>query len=140
MLIGELAARAGVTQKAVRYYERRGLLKPQRTRARYRDFDERALAVVQTIRRGQNLGMQLDELREVVELINHGSAPCQTVRSLLAEKRADVARRIKELRDFDKMLAKLEVTEGTDDPRECSILKRAEHEHAPQTGRRARSR
>jgi DNA-binding transcriptional MerR regulator len=140
MLIGELAARAGVTPKAVRYYERRGLLKPERTKAHYRDFDERALAVVQTIRRGQNLGIQLDELREVVELIDHGSAPCQTVRSLLAEKRADVARRIKELRDFDKMLAKLEGAEGTDDPGECSILKRAEHAHAPPTGRRGRSR
>lgn len=140
MLIGELATRAGVTPKAVRYYEQRGLLEPQRTSARYREFDERAVTIVQTIRRGQNLGMQLEELREVVDLINHGSAPCQTVRSLLAEKRADVARRIKDLRDFDKMLAKLETVEGTDDPQECSILKGAEHEHAPETGRRWRSR
>lgn len=139
MLIGELATRAGVTQKAVRYYERRGFLKPRRTASRYREFDDRALAIVQTIRRGQNLGMQLDELREVVDLINQGTAPCQSVRTLLAEKRADVARRIKELQDFDEMLAMLGTTKDTTDPEECSILKKAECEHAPSSRRSRRS-
>jgi MerR family copper efflux transcriptional regulator len=140
MLIAELATRAGVTQKAVRYYERRGLLTPQRTEARYRNFDEHDLTVVQSIRRGQNLGTQLEELREVIDLINHGSPPCQAVRALLAAKRADVVRRIKEHRDFDEMLAKLETLEGTSDPQECTILKGADHGHAPQTKRYRGSR
>lgn len=135
MLIGELATRAGVTQKAVRYYERRGLLKPSRMASRYRDFDYRALTIVQTIRRCKNIGMQLDESRDVIELINQGTPPCQSVRALLAEKRRDVARRIKDLQDFDEMLATLETTKDTTDAQECSILKRAESEHAPKTWR-----
>ncbi len=83
--------------------------------------------------------MQLDELREVVELVNDGSAPCQTVRNLLAEKRADVARRIEELREFDKMLATLELSEGSDGTEECAILKRAEHRHALRERLRSRN-
>lgn len=137
MLIGELAARAGVTQKALRYYESRGLLAPKRTEARYRDFDERSLAIVQTIRRGQNLGMQLDDLREVVELMSRGSAPCQTVRGLLAEKRAGITRRIRELRAFDAMLAKLEATADSETTRTteaCAILQKAEYRHVPRAG------
>jgi DNA-binding transcriptional MerR regulator len=56
MRIGVLAARAGVTQKAVRYYERCGLLDPGRTDSGYRDFDERELLVVRAIRQSQSLG------------------------------------------------------------------------------------
>lgn len=86
---------------------------------------------MQTIRRGQNLGMQLDELRDVVEAINHGKPPCRTVRALIAEKRGGVGRRINELQAFDKVLASLETTGDTTDPQECLILKKAEREHAP---------
>ena len=40
MHIGELARRAQVTVKAVRYYEHIGLLKPARGDNGYRSFDE----------------------------------------------------------------------------------------------------
>lgn len=50
MRIGELAERARVSIKAVRYYERLGLLTPQRRTNGYRDYDEAALRVVEEIR------------------------------------------------------------------------------------------
>jgi DNA-binding transcriptional MerR regulator len=38
--IGELARRAGVSSKAVRYYEQLGLVAPARSRNEYRVYDE----------------------------------------------------------------------------------------------------
>ena len=44
-LIGELAERAGVHRETLRYYERRGLLKPaRRTAGGYRIYDEESAA------------------------------------------------------------------------------------------------
>ncbi|WP_158861768.1 MerR family transcriptional regulator [Leifsonia sp. AG29] len=50
MRIGELAQRAGVTPKALRYYERLGLLEPGRSSNGYREYDESHLRAVLEIR------------------------------------------------------------------------------------------
>ncbi|GAC1310027.1 MAG: heavy metal-responsive transcriptional regulator [Vulcanimicrobiaceae bacterium] len=126
MRIGELAARAGVTQKAVRYYERCGLLNPGRTASGYRDFDERELLVVRAIRQSQSLGLHAKDLRDVVDHVARGTAPCTTVRALIVEQRAEVGRKIEELRAFDAMLAALERTQSSSGSEECAILARVE--------------
>lgn len=122
MRIGELAARAGVTQKAVRYYERCGLLTPARTDSGYRDFDERELSIVQAIRQSQSLGLQAKDLRDVVGHVARGTAPCDTVRELIAKQRAEIARKLEELSAFDAMLAKLERTRSSSNSDSCAIL------------------
>ena len=50
MRIGELARRAGVAPRLLRYYEEQGLLSPQRTAAGYREYAEADLDVVQHVR------------------------------------------------------------------------------------------
>ncbi|UBU17958.1 MerR family transcriptional regulator [Nonomuraea gerenzanensis] len=50
MRIGELARRAGVSVRALRYYEEQKLLVPARSANGYRDYDEQAVAVVGRIR------------------------------------------------------------------------------------------
>ena len=49
MKIGELSRRTGATQRALRYYEERGLLRPERRESGYRDYDERAVRDVRRI-------------------------------------------------------------------------------------------
>jgi predicted site-specific integrase-resolvase len=44
MRIGELAERVGVTTKAIRYYERLGLLAPRRLANGYRSYDTKAMS------------------------------------------------------------------------------------------------
>ena len=131
MRIGELAARAGVTQKAVRYYERCGLLTPARTESGYRDFDERELSIVRAIRQSQSLGLQAKDLRDVVGHVARGTAPCKTVRALIAEQRAEVARKLEELRAFDAMLAKLQRTRSSSNSDDCKILAAVETQKKP---------
>jgi DNA-binding transcriptional MerR regulator len=50
MLIGELAARTGVPDRLLRYYEQRALLAPRRTAGGHRVFEEEDVTRVATIR------------------------------------------------------------------------------------------
>ncbi len=57
MRAGEVAAAAGVTIKALRYYERRGLLQPARLANGYRDYSAEDVRLVCEIRALMSLGM-----------------------------------------------------------------------------------
>lgn len=121
MRIGELAARAGVSPKAVRYYEGLGLVKAGRTESGYRDFDDTSLDVIQMIRSAQRLGVKLGEMDEIIALIRDRQRPCASVRSIIRAKRRDVAERIASLVEFEKFLARLEGMEENGDA-SCPIL------------------
>jgi MerR family copper efflux transcriptional regulator len=67
--IGELADRAAVSRDTIRFYERAGLLpKPRRTATRHRVYEEDAAEQIRFIRRAQNLGLTLDDIRQLIEL------------------------------------------------------------------------
>ena len=69
MQIGELAERAGVSHRTIRYYERIGLMKPaEREGAGYRYYDELALRRLQKIAVLKRLGLSLDEITSVIDL------------------------------------------------------------------------
>jgi len=67
--IGKLAVRAGVSIDTVRYYERSGLLAPQaRLASGYRRYGETQVARLRFIRRAQELGFSLKDIRELLGL------------------------------------------------------------------------
>jgi len=69
LTIGHLAKSAGVNLETVRYYERRGLLpKPPRSASGYRLFPSDAARRLRFIRRAQELGFSLKEIRELLSL------------------------------------------------------------------------
>ena len=69
MRIGELAKRAGVSVQAIRYYERRRLMRtPRRTAAGYRIYSETELEIVTVIKKMQRFGFKLTEIRRVLQL------------------------------------------------------------------------
>ena len=119
--VTQLARLADATPKAIRYYDKLGLLKTQRTASGYREFDERTVDVVRIIRRAQLLGLQMPEIREIVDLLGHGEEPCERVRVMLQHRREDVARRIRELNAFDRFLGELETT-ASGREQACAIL------------------
>jgi DNA-binding transcriptional MerR regulator len=67
--IGEVAERTGVTQRTLRFYEEKGLLKPPtRMEGGFRLYSEDDVQRVQEIRRFQNLlNLSLAEIKEMVE-------------------------------------------------------------------------
>jgi DNA-binding transcriptional MerR regulator len=72
MRIGELAERAGVSARSVRYYEQQGLVPARRGPNGYREFDEADLRVVAQIRALLGTGFSLEDTRPFVECLRAG--------------------------------------------------------------------
>jgi DNA-binding transcriptional MerR regulator len=69
MRTGELARNAGVNLQTIRFYERQGLLpEPDRTTSGYRTYQQRDLDRVKFIRRNQELGFTLREIKQLMDL------------------------------------------------------------------------
>ncbi|MEY9926931.1 peroxiredoxin/DNA-binding transcriptional MerR regulator [Catenulispora sp. GP43] len=115
MRIGDLARDAGVTPKAVRYYESLGLLVPARLGNGYRDYSGQDVRVVREVRRLIGLGIPAARTRPFLDcLADHGEI--DDCPSSLAEYRDaidDLDRRIRELtRRRDTLAARLDRAAG----------------------------
>jgi len=98
LLIGELASRSGVSRKALRLYERVGILAaPRRTAAGYRIYGREAVALVEFVRRARALGFRLGEIKEIVAIRRAGRAPCPHVLDLLGRRAKDIDRAVADL-------------------------------------------
>jgi DNA-binding transcriptional MerR regulator len=65
MKVGEVATRAGVSVRSVRYYERAGLIAASRHTNGYREFDETAIPLARSIRDLIASGFTIDEVRSL---------------------------------------------------------------------------
>ena len=65
MTTGEIAKKAGISQKAVRLYDEKGLLKPSEySEGNYRLYDKEALLVLEKIIALKQVGFSLEEIKE----------------------------------------------------------------------------
>ncbi len=95
MQTGELAKAAGISTDTIRHYERKGVLNNSRRLINgYRAFPPEALARVLLVRRALAIGFTLDELARLLRERDKGSAPCQEVREMAAEKLSEIEVRL----------------------------------------------
>ncbi|HIK14339.1 MAG TPA: heavy metal-responsive transcriptional regulator [Leptolyngbyaceae cyanobacterium M33_DOE_097] len=97
--IGEVAQESGLPVKTIRYYEEIGLLAPsvERSATGYRLFQPHVLSRLAFIKRAQNLGLSLAEIKQILAVYDQGDLPCGEVKQHLQEKVSDVTRQIEEL-------------------------------------------
>jgi len=106
-LIGELAEQAGVNRETLRYYERRGLLKPaRRTASGYRVYDQESAARLLFIKRAQTFGFSLEEIRDLLAMKPENPRSCNRVMNMLDGKIEELAERIREMQRFHRQLAR----------------------------------
>jgi DNA-binding transcriptional MerR regulator len=106
LTVGAAARAAGVSAKAVRLWEAKGLLPPaERTEAGYRMFTDDDLDVLRFIRQAKTLGLTLPEIKTVIDLQRAGTTPCGRVTELLDTHIAEIDRAIGELRHLRRSLA-----------------------------------
>ncbi len=86
----ELAAELGITPRALRFYETKGLLTPRRVGTR-RVYDYRDRARLELILRGKRLGFSLAEIREYLELYDADTSQVSQLERLCEAVRARVA-------------------------------------------------
>ncbi|NIJ11095.1 DNA-binding transcriptional MerR regulator [Saccharomonospora amisosensis] len=72
MRIGELARKAGLTTRALRFYEEQGLLGARRAANGYREYDEDDYRLVTEIQRLRAIGLSLEETRPFVACLRAG--------------------------------------------------------------------
>jgi MerR family mercuric resistance operon transcriptional regulator len=122
--VGEVARRAGVNLQTIRYYERRGLLlKPPRTGSNHRVYPEDAVRRVRFVKRAQELGFSLKEVKELLSLRATPRAKCGDVLQRAEGKIRDIDDKIATLRGMRKALLELmEECEGNLPVTQCRIL------------------
>jgi len=102
---GELARRSGVSTDTLRHYERLRLLpKPPRTQGGYRDYPEPAAERVRLIRNALCLGFSLADLKGILEIRDHGGAPCRKTMEVARGKLRQLDEHVRELLRARKQL------------------------------------
>ena len=130
LTIGQAAKHTGLSQKAIRLYEARGLLPATaRTEAGYRTFSQRDLGVLHFIRRARSLGLRLEEIKQVIELERGGAQPCVQVLRLVGAHIREIDRTIAELRTLRSALVEVQEAAVASDQRGedavvCQVIER----------------
>jgi MerR family redox-sensitive transcriptional activator SoxR len=75
LTIGELSTRSGVSQSALRFYERQGLITSRRTDGNQRRYEAVTLRRVAVVQAGKAAGIPLDEIRKALDTLPEGKAP-----------------------------------------------------------------
>jgi DNA-binding transcriptional MerR regulator len=114
--VGRVAKAAGVGVQTLHYYERLGLLpKSKRSAANYRLYAPEAIRRVQFIKKAQAVGLTLEETKEILNLKDHGRAPCHRVVELGQKHLQEIKARLSQLRAFHRLLARSVGEWGKDD-------------------------
>lgn len=88
--VGEAAKAAGVTARAVRLYEAKGLVSElRRSMSGYRLFNDEDVETLAFVRRARSLGLSLDAIAEIIDISRNG-APCERTRALLDQRLAEI--------------------------------------------------
>lgn len=122
--IGQVAERGGVNLQTIRYYEREGLLpEPPRLQSGYRMFPDNTVRRVRFIKRAQDLGFTLAEIKDLLALrIDHQRNRAE-VREMAQAKMSDIEQKIRTLRNMKRVLQELtERCSGCGPSSECPIL------------------
>lgn len=121
MTIGRLAQAAGVHVETVRYYQRRGLVEaPRRPPGGVRRYGDLAVARLRFIRRAQEIGFTLEEIRQLLRLDR--TPGCRDARTLAAAKLAAVQARIADLSRVRATLRRLVSQCDAGSARSCPII------------------
>lgn len=107
--IGELAQEFGLTLRALRFYEAKGLISPRR-RGLERIYGRRDRARLKLIVMGKRIGFSLAEIKEMLDLYDLGDAQVDQLRTALAKFRRQVALLEQQKRDVEQALAELNRT------------------------------
>lgn len=137
LTIGTAARAAGVNVETIRFYERRGLLtQPRKPRAGYREYSPETVSRVRFVRRAQEIGFLLREIKELLSLRADPHADCSDVREKARAKLEVVDQKITELKRVRAALDEvISVCPGRGALRACSILEVLEPAPSPATAR-----
>ena len=122
--IGEVAERGGVNLQTIRYYEREQLLpKPPRLSSGYRFYPSDTVRRVRFIKRAQEIGFTLAEIRDLLAIRLDPSRESAEVRALAEAKISGIEDKMRTLQRMKEALRRItERCSGCGPTNECPIL------------------
>lgn len=123
MNISQAARRSGLSAKTIRYYEQIGLVTAAGRAANgYRQYDDTDLEELRFLSRARQVGFDLEECRQLLELLRDHGRHSAHARELVLEKAREVRAQIRELRAMEVQLADMARRCNGDEGPECAIL------------------
>lgn len=123
LTIGAVAKRTGIKIPTIRFYEEEGLLPaPPRTESGRRLYGDREVLRLTFIRHARQLGFELPQIRDLLDLADHPDRPCSHADAIAAANLEAVQARLKQLKALEKELKRMiaACTHGT--AAECRII------------------
>lgn len=123
MNISDVAKKTGLTSKAIRFYEEKGLVTPPlRSENGYRSYTAKHLEELTLLRQARQVGFTLEECREMINLFNDPHRHSADVKARTLTKVAEIESHILELTQMrDRLLALAESCPG-DEGADCPII------------------
>lgn len=128
--IGQVARLSGVGVETVRFYEREGLLeKPVRRISGYRQYAEEVVKQIRFIKRTQQLGFSLKEIRELLTLRVDTETSCEQVKERTTAKLTEVEQKMAELQRMRQALLQVaSLCNGEGPKSRCPMLDALRHD------------
>ncbi|QIL88852.1 MerR family transcriptional regulator [Microbulbifer harenosus] len=122
MNISQAAQRAGLSSKALRYYETINLLQPARGPNGYREYSRDDVETLQFIQRARACGFAVEEVRQLLALHRDPARQSHDAKQLVEEKLQQIEQQLQTLKIMKKTLRGLADSCAGDDSPECAIL------------------
>ncbi|MHB9326169.1 Cu(I)-responsive transcriptional regulator [Phytobacter ursingii] len=123
MNISIVAKKTGLTSKAIRFYEDKGLVTPPlRGENGYRSYTQQHINELTLLRQARQVGFNLEECGELVNLFNDPARHSADVKARTLQKVAEIERHIVELEAMRKQLISLAESCPGDDSADCPII------------------
>ena len=122
MNISQAAKQAGLTAKALRYYESVALVTPHRNPNGYREYTAAEVETLRFIQRARSSGFSVEEVGELLSLYRNPARRSHDAKLLVEEKIQQVE---EQLRNLEEMRGNLKALAGAcagDDSPHCAIL------------------
>lgn len=116
--IGKLAEMSGVGVETVRFYQRKELLREPYSNGGFRTYKDEDAQRIIFIKRAQDLGFTLTEVKELLELNTKPRVTCGTVKTKTLSKIKEITEKIA---DLERMKASLEKLANACDASQDSI-------------------
>ena len=123
MNIGDVADRAGLPAKTIRYYEEIGLVRPDRSANGYRSFTEAHVHKLVFLSRARALGFSIEDCRTLLALWEDRARASADVRQLAVEHLGRIEDKIRDLEAMKESLTDLVQACAGDHRPDCPILK-----------------
>jgi MerR family redox-sensitive transcriptional activator SoxR len=108
MTISEVARQVGLRASAIRYYEQIGILERARRVSGQRRYEQAVLYRLAVVRRAQDAGFTLDEIRQLFFGFSQSTPVSQRWKKIAERKLVELDARMEQIQSMRKLLKKLE--------------------------------